>query len=451
MTDRLSDPGRGSGGGGGLPCACVPSMTKAYDYSGDVTIDRLSDMLVDECARPTHGMTGSRFEFTLESFDGSFVHLGTMTLNCRFKVVGSGGAVLTSVSHKPGVVNSIVASLWSSVTVKINDQELNPLSAHHPGYKSVVSNLLSYNRQGAKHLVPGGFRLENGEHNGTLSDAYTQFAGWQAKLKESGEVSVAGPLPLDICSLDNVLAPGTKLEIILEPAAEAFRLLCTSDSAQLKISFQDMFLEYRRLRLPASVLGDLLPSRRGATHRYVGPYTHVSAHEVPKGATMHVVPVYPEGHVLLKQVIVAQVPTANFRGTLSTNPYVFPHNSVNHLALRIDGVVATNSELTPDFDNHKVAREYYRLFTQTGKRASTSQGVLLTEDNFVNNHALFPFDLTPDECNSRHLHLSKTGQLDVEMRWKTALEDNIVVLVLATFDQVIVIDGETGALRSKLF
>ena len=445
MTDRLSDTSNTK-----VPCGCVPSVSEAFDYGGNVPIDRLSGLLVDECVRPMHGMTGSRFEFSIESGDGSFVHLSTMTLTCDVKVVAGDGKYLTTLSQKPAFVNNIVASLWSSITVKINDHEINPLTAHHPGYKSVISNLLSYNPQGAKHLGTGGFNVENGKNNATLSSAYKQFTNWQAMLKESGSVTLSGPLPIDICSLDNMLAPGTKLEIILEPAPEAFRLMCTSASASLKTSFQDIFLQYRRVRMPPAFVDRVTQAGWLTSHRYVGPYTHMSSHEVPSGTTMHVVPVYPAGHVLPKHIVVAQVPTDNFRGTLTTNPYVFPHNSINHLALRINNVVATNSELRPDFDNHLVAREYYNLFSQTGKRGSASQGVLISETNFVNNHALFPFDLTPDECNSRHLHLGRTGKLDVEMRWKTGLTANTIVLVMATFDQVIVVDQRTGLTRSTL-
>ena len=140
----------------------------------------------------------------------------------------------------------------------------------------------------------------------------------------------------------------------------------------------------------------------------------------------------------------------NFFGTISTNPYVFKHFKLNHLALRVNNVVTTNSELTPDFEKHLYAREYSRLFTQTGKRGSTSQGVLISEKDFANNHTLFPFDLTPDECNSRHLHLGKQAKLDVEMRWAEALEDPIIVLVMATFDQVMHIDNGTGKVKISL-
>lgn len=443
MTDRLVDATN-------VPCGCVQSMSAEFDYKSPVPIDRLSELHVDECVRPSHGMTGSRFEFTIEPNEDTFVHLSTLTLHAKLKVQSANGTNLTALSHKPAFVNNIIASLWSSVVVKINGHELNPLSAHHPGYKAMIANLLSYNPDGARQLAPGGFQVEDGEHNETLDDNYKQFQYWTVNLKQSTLVDISGPLPLDICSLDNMLAPGVKLEIVLEPSPEAFHLMCSHETAMFKTTFQDMFLQFRRVRMTPQFTNEVLASSRKVEHRYIGPYTHLSSYEVPKGSTMHVVPLYPTGHVLPKHLVVAQVPTKNFRGTLGTNPYVFPHYDLVHLAVRSNNVVAVDSELTPDFANHLVAREYFRLCTQTGKRGSTSEGTLITEDNFVKNHTLFPFDLTPDECNARHLHLSRTAKLDLEMRWKKALEDNVTVLVLATFDQIITIHPKSRAATSHL-
>lgn len=443
MTDRLVDATN-------VPCGCVPSMSSEFDYKSPVPIDRLSQLHVDECVRPNHGMTGSRFEFTIESNEDTFVHLSSLTLNAKLKVQAASGTDLTDLSHKPAFVNNIIASLWSSVVVKINDHELNPLSAHHPGYKAMIANLLSYNSDGARQLAPGGFAVEDGEHNDTLDVNNKQFNWWTIKLQKSNVVTIAGPLPLDICSLDNLLAPGVKLEIILEPSPEAFHLMCSHGAAMFKTKFQDMFLQFRRVRMAQQFTDEVLASSRKLEHRYIGPYTHLSSYEVPKGSTMHVVPLYPSGHVLPKHLVVAQVPTKNFRGSLDTNPFVFPHFDLVHLALRSNNVVVVDSELTPDFSKHLVAREYFRLCTQTGKRGSTSEGTLITEDNFVNNHTLFPFDLTPDECNARHLHLARTAKLDLEMRWRTALEGNVTVLVMATFDQVITVHPKTRVASSHL-
>ena len=443
MADSVLSPQR-------LPCKCTPSMSSEFDYSGAVAIDKMTELDVEECIRPTHGMTGSRFEFAIEAGDNTFVHLSSMTLNCKLKVQAADGTDLKNLSHKPAFVNNIIASLWSSVVVKINDHEINPLTSHHPGYKAIISSLLSYNDDAARHLAPGGFSVEDGTKNATLDSNFAQYVSWKGKLEGSKVVSLSGALPLDICSMDNMLPPGTKLDITLEPSPEAFHLMCNATAAKFKTTFQDIYLQVRRVRMPPLFVDRVLSSARHNHHRYLGPYTHLSVHEAPSGSAMHVVPVYPAGHVMPKHIVVAQVPTANFRGTVTTNPYVFPHLDLSHLALRVDNVVATDSELTPDFANKLVAREYFRLFSQTGKRGSASEGTLITEENFLNNHSLFPFDLTPDECNSRHLHLSRTGKLDIEMRWKKPLTASVTVLVLATFDQVLSINPRTKMATSTL-
>ena len=444
MTDRLADLES-------LPCKCVPVMEESFQYESRVPIDTVSELDADECVRPTHGMTGSRFEFTIDPSNPTFVSLGSMTLTVTCKVVNTDGTDLTSTSDKPAFINNIISSLWSSIEYRIHDTDINNQTFSHPGYKSVISSLLSYNAQGAKHLTPGGFVVEDGTTNDATTAANEIFSAWTSELKESGEVQLTGPLPIDLCSMDNFLAPGTKLDVILEPASPDFFLMCSTATAKFKAKFSDMFLEYRRVRMPPSNASRIIDAGiRGGGHRYIGPYTHVTAHEVPKGSSMAIVPLYPDGHACPKHVIIGQVPTNNFFGTISTNPYVFKHYKLNHLALRINNVVDTNSELTPDFDKNLYAREYSRLFNQTGKRGSTSQGVLISESNFANNHTLFPFDMTPDECNSRHLHLGKQAKLDVEMRWAEPLDDPIIVLAMCTFDQVMHVDNGTGNVKISL-
>ena len=443
MTDRLADLSR-------LPCKCVPSMAESFDYASPLSIDTVTELDTDECVRPAHGMTGSRFEFTIDPSNPYFVSLSSMTLTVKCKVVDGDGKDLDEDSNQPGFVNNIIASMWTNIEYKIHDTEINNRTFPHPGYKSVISSLLSYNPQGAKHLKAGGFAVENGLTNASTAATNGNFAGWTTKLKESGIVQLTGPLPIDLCAMDNFLAPGTKLEIILVPASPDFFLMCSSSTAKFKVKFSDMFLEYRRVRLPPLHANRIIDSGMHGGHRYIGPFTHITTHEVPKGSSLAVVPLYPNGHPRPKHLIIGQVPSTNFFGTISTNPYVFKHYKLNHLALRFNHVIYTNTELSPDFEKNLYAREYNRLFTQTGKRGSTSQGILISEANFTANHTLFPFDLTPDECNSRHLHLGHPTRLDVEMQWAEPLPEAVIVLTMATFDQVMHVDNRTGNVKISL-
>jgi hypothetical protein len=56
---------------------------------------------------------------------------------------------------------------------------------------------------------------------------------------------------------------------------------------------------------------------------------------------------------------------------------------------------------------------------------------------------LIPFDRSPDLCNHHHKHNAfETGQLNVAMRFKTALTTSIHMLVFGTFDTNILWDKD---------
>jgi hypothetical protein len=60
----------------------------------------------------------------------------------------------------------------------------------------------------------------------------------------------------------------------------------------------------------------------------------------------------------------------------------------------------------------------------------------------MKNSALFAYDLSGDLCNGYHKHPTDTGFVDIELHFKTALPDNITVVIYATYDETVEIDGQ---------
>jgi hypothetical protein len=64
----------------------------------------------------------------------------------------------------------------------------------------------------------------------------------------------------------------------------------------------------------------------------------------------------------------------------------------------------------------------------------------ITYEDFVSNTCIWNFDLTPDLCNSFHLHETKTGSMDVSIGFKTGPTSPLYMIVYACYNSAIAID-----------
>ncbi len=66
---------------------------------------------------------------------------------------------------------------------------------------------------------------------------------------------------------------------------------------------------------------------------------------------------------------------------------------------------------------------------------------MINLEMYKNNTSLFAYDLTPDLCNSYHNHIENSGFINLELQFKTALTENITLIVFATFNKTVKIDA----------
>ena len=67
-------------------------------------------------------------------------------------------------------------------------------------------------------------------------------------------------------------------------------------------------------------------------------------------------------------------------------------------------------------------------------------GNALSLHDYGRGYTLFGFDLSPDLSDGGHFDLVKHGSLRLEIKFGTALEQSINVIVYAEFDNVLEID-----------
>ena len=100
--------------------------------------------------------------------------------------------------------------------------------------------------------------------------------------------------------------------------------------------------------------------------------------------------------------------------------------------------------LQPSFSGASYIRAlFYTQFTG-GDGISSHTGNTIGREQFVNGHALYCFDFTPDLSSSygHHFSATKSGNLRLQLGFEVTLSITVNVLVHSDFDNVIEIDKD---------
>ena len=152
---------------------------------------------------------------------------------------------------------------------------------------------------------------------------------------------------------------------------------------------------------------------------------------------------------LPKIIVLGIVDNRAFNGDISLNPYNCQHCNLNYLAVHLDGQQVPWAPLQPSFSGSSYIRAFYTHFTG-GDGISSDTGNTIGREQFVNGHALYCFDLTPDLSSScgHHFNVTKSGNLRLELAFEVALPITGNVLVYSEFDNVIEIDKDRKVTRN---
>ena len=139
---------------------------------------------------------------------------------------------------------------------------------------------------------------------------------------------------------------------------------------------------------------------------------------------------------LPKRLILWCIDNDTYNSEYSKNPFNAKNNSINFLAVYVDGGQIPAISLQPNFETGSYIRSYVNLFSATGKQAQ-DEG---SRDDFGKGYTFFGFYLTPDGFDGGCFHLTINGNLGIEIHFVTALEQTVNVVVYGQFEAELEID-----------
>ena len=186
------------------------------------------------------------------------------------KITKHDGTALTT--QKVGPVNNIFHSLWSKVTVKINDVEIGDSTSCWYAYKAYLENHLSYSKSAKEKILSyKGYLLDTAEKFDDVgsSSANSGNDGLVKRIemfKKSEWVYFCININSDITTLRKYLPPNTKFEFQYDRMDDEFCLLSHDTTTKFAIQLDDMRMSFKRYTPSRSVFGYINNEmRRGRT------------------------------------------------------------------------------------------------------------------------------------------------------------------------------------------
>ena len=102
----------------------------------------------------------------------------------------------------------------------------------------------------------------------------------------------------------------------------------------------------------------------------------------------------------------------------------------------------------PDFDDDNHMDLYRHMYDSTGFGISNSS-CDISPAVFKRGRCFLTADLTPDRCNSFHIHPNEKGKLDLELGFKTPKTHPIYLLAYSIFNLGIKIEENGQVIRAE--
>ena len=377
-------------------------------------------------------------EFLIPSDGLDFTYLPYTRLEGCIEIVKTDGGAVTD-DQLNAYVNLLPQSLYKQIEVSINGTQIADLSTPTYAFKSFIETILTF----PKDVKETTLLLEHfdkdtlGKENIFVVADSDSFHKRHEKVKK-GKKKFSMILHIDFFHINRYLLPGCEIKLKMIRNDDKFSLLGATHLTRIK--FHELKLQIRRLTAHPSILDGM--EKKLATTPAIFPVAQskIKTFIINRDVKQERISNIFRG-VLPRSFIVAFVDSAAYDGAINRNPYCFENYKLNHFQAYINGEPLLTEVMQPDFSNDNFYHEYRHFMDNLGwSHDKESMGITMEE--FKTNSFFIPFDLSPDLSNGASLTPLKEGSLDFLISFEEKLPKNIYLLVLATFNEVVLIDKD---------
>ena len=375
-----------------------------------------------------------------------FTNAETFRLHGRMKITKQDGTALTT--EKVAPVNNIFHSLWSKVTVKVNDVDIGDSTTSWYAYKAYLENHLSYSKSAKEKIMSyKGYISDTAEKFDDVgtSSADSANAGFKKRMKmfeKSKWVYFCININSDIATLRKYLPPNTKFEFQYERMNDNFCLLSADKTTKYAIQLDDMRMSFKRYAPSIIVQHEYLSNlKQQKTPTLPIDRSLIKQYIVATGSTDLSHFNLIRGDQLPEQVIIEVVEQPAFNGDISLNPFNFQNFDIREASLIVNGVHEPTELYKLNADTEDKVDMFANFIENTGISTDDREFGISLED-YYGGSFLLAWDRTPDKCNRFHRHAMDSGSIDINIKLGSSLNKSVCVIVYATYSTDLLINNQ---------
>ena len=365
-------------------------------------------------------------EFSCQGHGDTYLDLSSINLRLKLQVLKNDGSLYRDTDeNQVGIANNILSSLFRQVNVSLNGKSVNSSDGNY-SYRAYLETLLNYGTDAKNtHLEMVGWDTDDENR--------------KALLQNSGILELYGRIHADMLNQPLLLLNNVNLRITLTLNKPDFFFITnqTNDESKLKILEAALYVKHCTINPNILVAHHKTLERTNAKYHY--KRCEIKSFTVGKGNSIN-----------LDNIVIGQLPTSliflmvdndAYNGLKRKNPFEFKHNNLTSFSLYVNGTPIPNETIMTDFSRgNQFSRAYASIFASTGI-LHTSQGNLVTREQFKNDSFLIVSDLTPDLSGiDSTSSLLNQGNIRIEARFDNPLQSTITCLVFLEFDATLEID-----------
>ena len=420
----------------------VEMTTSKLDYWSPLVVENGVKKSYNIEIYPQSTSTDGPIDFHLAGDPEKFIDIASLTLHGKLGICKRKDREWIPIekTDKVGFINNFYQSLFSCVTVKVNDTEIGDIANSSYPYTSYIQTLLgTSSSQSANYILQErGFIKDKPEFDGMITPTSYAFRKRAEPFHEHKRVDFNIPLHNDLMTAEKYLPPNTKLSFTLRRSSDNFVLWKPeSDKNEYKIMLEDLHMKLKLLE----VQHDVMKNHQKMTKESSGLRIKYTQNMLKTFAV-------PEGSVELKQhnlffgnrlpdrVYLAFVEQDAYNGNMNKNPYVFENAEMSEASLIVNGVC----EPSPPYVYEKGANEkdlYFNFLENTGTSPFEMDSVNVTLEDFNNGYFIIPFDRSPTKDNGLYTNKSDGGNMTINVKCRNPLKKNFMVLVFASYDSAL--------------
>jgi hypothetical protein len=391
------------------------------------------EMAVVTQIRPISLISGkNQVQFVLPKMSDHAIDLSNTRLGIEFNVTKIDGTVATVAAEKYlSTINSQLSSFFQQISISLNNEHVTTCTNQH--ILSFLMQHLNYSKDYRKSILytTGFEEAAGGEEGDSTGSSSIALASRIAKGKKN---KLVGKIEHPFFKTQKLLPPNTELSLTLTQGSDDLFLM-TDIEDKLKVNLIDCFLLVRLIKLEQSLLNAFQESLN--KNAYILPYTHTTmkTYNMAKGESGFSAHNIHYG-VIPSRIICLMVTTSSYLGTLKTTPLAFKGFNLNSHFLNYNGVNLPLIKI-----NYDAAGDCTQLFEYVNNELKLNESNVtpfLEYNKFSKDFFILAQSLIDNSSVSNSTLPYTTGSISIELKFSTALTENVTLLIVSEFGRAYV-------------